>query len=284
MAACGTDVEAAQAKADGFCRQARDQGADIALFPEMYSIGYSPCPAYNYQAAAWRALAQPTDGPFVSHFRALAGELDMAIAATYLEDQGGTMRNTVSVIDRHGEVQLTYAKAHTCEWGREAAVAPGDGFPVCDLDTADGNVRVGAMICFDREFPESARLLMLGGAEVVLTPNACELEQHRIGQFRARAYENAMAVAMANYPPPKANGHSVAFDGACFDEKGASRDTLLVEATESEGVYIAEVDLDRLRTYRENTVWGNAYRRPRLYGELTDEAVYPPFVRPKATH
>jgi predicted amidohydrolase len=42
------------------------------------------------------------------------------------------------------------------------------------------------MICFDREFPESARILMLKGAELILTPNSCPLEENRIGQFRTR--------------------------------------------------------------------------------------------------
>jgi N-carbamoylputrescine amidase len=283
MASCGTDVDAAQAKADGFCRQAKGLGADIALFPEMFSIGYTACPSYNYQAAAWRSLSQPVTGTFVSHFRQLATELDMAITATYLEDQGGSMRNTVSLIDRQGDVRLTYAKVHTCEWAWESTLTPGDDFYVCDLGTARGPVKVGAMICFDREFPESARALMLKGAEVILVPNACGLEQHRIGQFKARAYENMAAVAMTNYPPPRANGHSVAFDGACFGEDGRVRDTLLVEADESEGVFIAEVDLGRLRAYREKSVWANAYRRPRMYGALTDDAVEEPFMRPKAT-
>src|SRR4051794_38026705 len=58
------------------------------------------------------------------------------------------------------------------------------------------------MICYDREFPESARVLMLGGAELILTPNACGLDADRLGQFRARAYENMVGVAMANYATP----------------------------------------------------------------------------------
>ena len=193
------------------------------------------------------------------------------------------MRNSVSFVDRHGEVRLTYAKVHTCEWAWESSLTPGDDFHVCDLDTAAGAVKVGAMICFDREFPESARALMLKGAEVILVPNACGLEQHRIGQFKARAYENMAVVAMTNYSPPRANGHSVAFDGACFSADGEVRDTLLVEADESEGVFVAEVDLGRLRAYREKAVWGNAYRRPRLYAELTDQTVDPPFVRARAS-
>ena len=52
----------------------------------------------------------------------------------------------------------------------EAATWPGDSFQVGDLDTKGGVVKVGAMICFDREQPESARILMLKGAEIILTP------------------------------------------------------------------------------------------------------------------
>ena len=105
------------------------------------------------------------------------------------------------------------------------------------------------MICFDREFPESARILMLKGAELILTPNACELEANRIGQFRARAFENMLGVAMANYAIPQENGHSAAFDGIAFKETG-SRDTCLVQADGHEGIYLAEFDLDMLRAYR----------------------------------
>jgi predicted amidohydrolase len=134
-------------------------------------------------------------------------------------------------------------------------LTPGEIFSVCELDTACGPVKVGAMICFDREFPESARILMLKGAELILTPNACELEANRIGQFRTRAFENMLGVAMANYAIPQENGHSAAFDGIAFKETG-SRDTCLVQADGHEGIYLADLDLDWLRAYRANEVWG----------------------------
>lgn len=188
----------------------------------------------------------------------------------------------VTLIDRHGECVLTYAKVHTCDFDREAALTPGDDFEVCSLDVRGEMVRVGAMICFDREFPESARLLMLKGAEIILTPNACTLDEARVGQFRARAFENMVAVAMANYAAPQANGHSVAYDGVVYDEKGNSLDPLLVEAGEAEGVYLATIDLERLRAYRRREVWGDAYRKPASYGLSTSRQVSPPFIRPDA--
>ena len=228
----------------------------------------------------WQERAVGRDEPFISHHRALAQELEMAIAVTYLEKWEGAPRNSVALIDRRGEIALIYAKVQTCDFDEpEASCTPGDSFPVCELDTEKGVVRVGAMICHDREFPEIARILMLKGAELILTPNSCELEANRIGQFRARAYENMVGVAMTNYAAPRNNGHSVAFDAVACDAAGNSRDTLVVEAGENEGVYIATFDVENIRAYREREVWGNAFRRPHRYGLLTSLEVEEPFVR-----
>jgi predicted amidohydrolase len=255
-------------------------GADIALFPEMWNIGYQFFDASDPKSRDnWKAQAISAESDFIRHFRRLARELNIAIAITYLQQWEKAPRNSVSLIDRHGDIRLTYAKVHPCEFDREAALTPGDEFCVCTLDTENGNVPIGAMICFDREFPESARVLMLRGAEIILTPNACSLERHRLGQFRARAFENMVALAMANYPAPLCNGHSIAVDPIAFGENETSRDTILVEAGEGEGIHIADIDLTALREYRKREVWGNAYRKPRSYDKLISLEVRAPFVR-----
>ncbi len=301
LTACGSDEAANQAKGEDFCRRASAMGADLALFPEMWTVGYKPAGTFDPDYNVWRGpqrwpqgTAQPAAAPqpgsvwegqaiardsaFIAHYQALAKELDMAIAITYLECWPGCPRNSVSIIDRHGEIVLTYAKLHTCDFSiNENALTPGDEFAVCTLDTAGGPVQVGAMICYDREFPESARILMLKGAEIILTPNACDMELHRLGQFRARADENMLGVAMANYAGRRW-GHSVAYDPIAFDKQG-SRDTLVIEAGESEGVYLALFEMDAIREYRRREAWGNAFRRPHRYGAITETEVKEPFVR-----
>lgn len=289
MMGYGSDRDASLAKGEAFCRHARARGADIALFPEMWSIGMTFFdPKQEGAREQWQAQAISRDDLFITHFRNLARELKMAIALTYLERWNGAPRNSVSLIDRHGEIVLTYAKVHTCEFDLECALTPGDGFPVCALETEQGEVRIGFMICYDREFPESARVLMLNGAELILTPNACTLDEHRIDQFKTRAFENMVGVAMTNYAAPQNNGHSVAFDAVAYSageggQDGEARDTLIIEAGEAEDVYLASFDMDSIRAYREREAWGNAYRRPRLYRSLTATEVEPPFVRPDAT-
>lgn len=123
---------------------------------------------------------------------------------------------------------------------------------------------------------------MLKGAELILTPNACPMEINRISQLRARAYENMLGIATVNYPAghPDCNGHSTAFDGIAYKpELPESRDTLLLDAGEEEGIYLADFPMDEIRQYRSREVQGNAYRRPGLYGMLAEEGIQEPFVR-----
>lgn len=261
------------------CRRAKAMGADLCLFPEMWSCGY--CIPEDIDLL--NSMALPMDGPYLSAFQALAKELDLAIAVTLLEQCKPLPRNTLCLIDRHGRTVLTYSKVHTCDFGEEIRLTPGDGFSTAALDIGRDTVQIGAMICYDREFPESARILMLQGAEVILTPNACPMEINRISQLRARAFENMVAVATVNYPlgQPDCNGHSTVFDGIAYrPDVPGSRDTLVLEAGENEGIYLAPIPLDELRAYRKAEVHGNAYRHPAKYRLLTEEAVQEPFLRP----
>jgi predicted amidohydrolase len=288
----GADPELALREGTRRCREAAARDADVVLFPELWQLGYTSWRAEPARRTEWLAHATTVDGPFVSHFRALAPELGVAIVITYLEAWPGGPRNTATLIDRHGDPVLTYAKVHTCDFGMEAALTPGDGFGVADLDTGAGSVRVGLMICYDRAFPESARVLMLGGAELIFTPNACGLDVERLGQLRARAYENMVGVAMANYATPDpsedqshlapldiCNGHSVAFSGVRYDREGNALEHKLVEGGEGEELPIATFDLEALRAYRAYETGGDAYRKPAAYRALVDDAPLPVFAR-----
>lgn len=258
------------------CRKAAAMGADIALFPEMWSCGY------EFDENTVNPLAVSADSGFVNGFGALARELGIAIMITFLEKHIPRPRNSAALFDRHGERKFVYAKVHTCDFGDERLLSHGDEFFVSDLDTKSGSVKVGAMICYDREFPESARILMLKGAEIVLVPNACPMEINRLSQLRGRAYENMMGIATCNYPEPKpdCNGHSSAFDGVAYlPELSGSRDTCIFEAGEEPGIYITEFDIDMIRSYREHEVHGNAYRRPELYKQLISLEKQFPFIR-----
>ncbi|MEX2205255.1 MAG: carbon-nitrogen hydrolase family protein [Myxococcota bacterium] len=258
LVACGRDRAANLAKGERHCREAAARGAELALFPELWSAGYQPFDDSD---------ALEPDSAFVRHLSALARELGLAIALTFLERTARGPRNALALFDRHGVEVLRYAKVHLCPWGPpDSDCVPGDAFPVCPLDTRAGPVQVGAMICFDREFPEAAKLLSLNGAELIVTPNSCKLNERgtvladlRLAQFRARAFENLVAVAMANYAAPQHDGHSAAY----YPDGGT-----IVVGDEREGIVMAELDLARLRAFRSQEAGRDAARRPELYGPI----------------
>ena len=257
------------------CMKARRLGADIALFPEMWNDGY----ALPQDPVELGKLAVDADGEFVGAFGKLARDLGMAIGITFLEKHEPKPLNSMILFDMYGRPVLHYSKVHTCDFDLEKVLSAGDGFRVAELETRRGAVKVGAMICFDREFPESARILMLKGAEVILAPNACPMEINRLSALRTRAYENMLAIATCNYPKghPDCNGHSTVFDGvAWLQEEPGVRDMCVFEAPAEEGVYMAEIDLDMLRRYREHEVMGGRFRRPDRYGILTDSGAENP--------
>ena len=269
LVGCGYDREASLGRGGAACRAAADAGADLALFPELWSTGYA---FIDGDLTRWRAQAIAREDPWVLAYSRLAAELRMAIAVTYLESSPNGPRNVVALFDRAGREALTYAKVHTCSFDLpEQALAPGTEFPVARLEARAGPVAVGAMICFDREFPEAARLLALGGAELILVPNACELEANRLGQVRTRAFENMVAVAVANYAAPQENGHSTVVDPIAFNTDGVTRETRVFEAGEAEDVCVIRLDLGALREWRRREVWGSACRRPETYGALVED-------------
>ena len=244
-------------------------GADIALMPEMWNIGYSALfPGYNstdeQPIRDWLQLSVDRSSPYVAHFQALAVELNLAIGVTYLEkNANGSLppKNSITLIDRFGQQSLHYSKVHTCDFtALEGLTYPGDGFYVSNLTTAMNiTLRVGAMICYDREQPESARILMLEGAELILIPNACYFDPIRLAQLQVRAFENALVTAMANYPAPLYNGWSSGYD---------VNGHLLNTTNDQAGIVMITFNVTRAREYRATTIFGDAFRRPLRYSEL----------------
>eukprot|EP00658_Telonema_sp_P-2_P029496 TRINITY_DN22436_c0_g1_i1.p1 TRINITY_DN22436_c0_g1~~TRINITY_DN22436_c0_g1_i1.p1 ORF type:complete len:653 (+),score=107.43 TRINITY_DN22436_c0_g1_i1:52-2010(+) len=269
-------VPAHQAKGEAFCRQAKAQGADVVVFPEMWSVGYGanfPSAKVGLNSSTstplyeWLQHAQPVDGGYVTHFRALARELGMAIAATFLHasQDGSPPRNSVAMIDRFGEILYVYSKIHTAYWSDvEVLTSSGRSTFAAVLNTAAGNVTVGSMICADREHPETARMCMLQGTELLLAPTACWFppSQTVMNEFATRAMENVMAAATANYAHDDTmglNGNSAGIDhtGQPVAPMGDSE----------EGVVLTEFDIGALRALRRSKR-GVAMTKPTLHPEL----------------
>lgn len=269
-----------------FIKQAYKMGADIVLFPEMWSNGYAApfegafdTPFHiNFQKERdnWLNNAISLDSLYIQSLQNAAKKFQIGVVATYLSKTSSKPQNTAILIDRNGTIILEYAKVHTCDFSLEALLQNGTEFKVCEFD----GIKLGIMICYDREFPESARILMLKGAEIILTPNACDMNPARIHQLSTRAFENMVGIAMANYPET-GWGQSCAFSPIVFDENGYTENTLIMADDQSEQILMVEFDMDKIRKYRKEETWGNAYRKPKTYSDLLSEKVEEPFIRIK---
>lgn len=239
------------------CRKAKDLGADLVLFPETWNIGYAFCPPDK--KAEWEAEAIDQQSEFFQSHVRLAKEQEINIGITYLEIYSPKPRNTVSIISSRGQVVLNYSKVFLCNFGQEELqrekykiddigtdynCSPGNAFNVCELANEQGSVKVGTMICADREFPEAATALMRNGAELIIVPNSCNWDDIRDCQLKTRAFESLVGVAMANYPKPKNNGQSTAYSPLAF-----KNDSLIIKAKEEEGIFLATFDMDKIREF-----------------------------------
>jgi predicted amidohydrolase len=277
IAPFGVDQDKNLEKGIRYCREAKKRGADLVVFPELWNIGSASCPLEAAGRQAWEAFAIDHDSRFFREFVALARELDLNIALSYLERHVPKPRNTVSVINRRGEVTLDYSKRFICNFGQQELLRsnpnlddvvigcdfncdPGDASDVCTLAGKEGEVLVGAMICADREFPEPATDLVMKGAEIIVVPNSCTWDRIRSRMLEARAFENLLAIGMANYPAPLTNGHSQAWTGVAW-AGGVPAATLLVEAGEEEDIVLAEVDVSAIRDFRQEESWRMQHRK-----------------------
>ena len=125
------------------CIEAKEKGADIALFPEMWSDGYE----LPQDEAELKSLAIRKDSDFINEFRTLASELKMAIGITFLEEHDPAPLNSVVFFDMTGKEILHYSKVQICAFADEKVLSGGDDFYTAELDFGRGTIKIGSMIC-----------------------------------------------------------------------------------------------------------------------------------------
>lgn len=242
-------------------------GADILLLPECFITGYK-LPIENKDALA-------DDSEYIIALCLAAQRLHMGVVATTFTQGRIKPQNSAFVIDKNGKILLKYSKVHTCDFSDEDCLESGEEFKVCDFH----GIKIGIMICYDREYPESARVLMLKGAEIILVPNDCGSMKPRVQALSTRAYENMAGIAMAN-PNGENCGNSCAFSPICWDSQEMCVDNTIFLADEmTEGLYYADFDMEKLRFYREHEMMGNTFRKVKAYGDLLSSGIEYPFIR-----
>jgi predicted amidohydrolase len=187
------------AKAEAYVEQAAcEHKADLVVVPEFFNIPY----VFQWRDYAHIDRAERDDGPSISLMRRLASGLGVAVVATIFEEEAaGLCYDSAIFISRDGAIIGKYRKTHP------AAVRSlekiyfryGSHFPVFRL----GAWRVGAIICYDMFFPETARCVAVNGAELILAPFAAPPVNAWRPMMRTRAFENGAYVAPCNKVGPE---------------------------------------------------------------------------------
>jgi len=194
------DKEANSEKIERMVRGAAEQGARLVVTPEGVLEGYVVNEVIGEQDSAkkqtltrrFHELAEPIDGPYIKRFRRLSDELNIHLVLGFLEVDGDRFYNTAALLGPAGELVGMYRKTHFAQ-GYDVnppGYTPGKDYPVFDI----GSMNVGMMICFDRTLPEPARLLALGGADLIVCPAYGGYGELNRWRMRVRANENDVPV------------------------------------------------------------------------------------------
>jgi N-carbamoylputrescine amidase len=266
------DKEDNVSKAERLVREASSNGAQIILLPELFE-GLYFCKDINKKYFSWASPRE--NNKLIEHFSLLAKELHVVILVSYFEKSEESYFNSLVVIDADGSVMDNYRKTHIPDgpgYEEKFYFKPGNsGFKV--YDTAYGSI--GAAICWDQWFCETARALTLMGAEIIFYPTAIGSEpeigldskEHWQRVQMGHAATNTVPVVVANRIGEEAGEScSLTFYGSSFitDYAGSK----ISEASrDKEEIIYAEFDLEENQKQRD--YWGLLKdRRPDMYKNI----------------
>ena len=254
-----------------FIESAGKAGVQILCLQEVFN---SPYFCAEQKTKWYDATEKIPDGPTIKLFQEIARKFGMVcIVPIYEVEITGVYYNAAAVIDADGKYLGKYRKSHIPQvqpgFWEKYYFKPGNlGYPCFDTAFA----RIGVYICYDRHFPEGARALGLGGAEIVFNPSATvaglseylwKLEQP------AHAVANGYFVGAVNRVGKEAPWNIGDFYGQSYfcDPRGQM---LTVGSRDQDELVVADLDLDLIKEVR-NTWQFFRDRRPETYGSLVKE-------------
>ena len=181
-------------KLESAAREASRKGVELALAPEGFLEGYVANVQANPGVTKERyfGVGESLDGVLMNRVRSLAQELKIYLGTGFAERRDEKMWNSFVVFSPEGGVVLHYSKSHNAD--DEPFNTTGTEFPVAQ--TPHG--RWGALICYDRQLPETARILAIKGAQLILVPAWGSYSEMNDAMMRTRAFENGVYVVFAH--------------------------------------------------------------------------------------
>lgn len=238
-------------------------GAQLACFAELaFEWFYPQVPA----GAAARQRAEPVDGPTVTAFRRKARELGIVTVINFYERDGAGTYDSSPVIDADGTLLGVTRMIHITDYPcfhEQGYYTPGDkGAPV--YKTRVG--AVGVAICYDRHFPEYMRALAVGGADLVIVPQAGAVDEWPEGlyeaEMRVAAFQNGYFTALANRVGRE---ETLDFAGESF-VCGPDGEVLARAPKSADAILYADIDLAATAASNARRLFMK-HRRPQLYAD-----------------
>ncbi len=250
--------------------EAGARGVQILCLQEIFNGPYF-CPS---QDRRWYDAAESVPGPTTERLAAIAKQYNMAmVVPVYERAMPGVYYNTAAVLDHDGTYLGKYRKIHipqTSGFWEKYFFKPGNlGYPVFKLSSG---VTIGVYICYDRHFPEGARLLGLNGAEIVFNPSAtvAGLSQYlwKLEQ-PAHAVANGYYMGCINRVGTEAPWNIGKFYGTSYfvDPRGSF---VQVASEDKDELVVAELDLQVIEEVRRTWQFYRD-RRPETYGDMTEQ-------------
>lgn len=188
------DKQANLARIERNTREAAAHGAQVVVTPEGFLEGYvaniKKQPALTRERYA--SIGETLDGPLLTKLKHLARELKIYLIVCFAERRGESMFNSLAIFSPQGELAMSYHKAHNDD--DEPFNTTGADFPV--VETPFG--RWGTLICYDRQLPETSRILAIKGAQLLIVPAWGSAGDMNDAMMRTRAFENSVWVAFVH--------------------------------------------------------------------------------------
>lgn len=251
------DTSAALQRLEHYASLAAEDASQLLLVPEASVTGY------NIPEATMHSVALESEGDFSNRIKAICQQHHIAIAYGFAERDANHFYNCVQLINRHGEIAGKYRKTHL--WGNldKTLFSPGESLH-CAADNCLAEIEgftIGMLICYDVEFPESARKLALRGADLLLVPTGLMQPWREVADqvVPVRAYENQLFIAYANYCGSEGD---ITYEGRSCIVGPDGKD--LARADQSAQLITATLNRKDLHRQREVLPY-HRDRRPELY-------------------
>ena len=266
------DIDANIAHVSALVREAAAKGAQVILPPELFEGEYF-CRVEDEALFATARLVGTHKA--VLAMQSLAAELAVYIPTSFFEADGPHHYNSLAMIGPDGGVMGVYRKSHIPDgpgYEEKFYFRPGNtGFKVWPGPSAT----IGVGVCWDQWYPETARAMMLMGAEILFYPTAIGSEPHDAELDTSRLWRRAMiGHAVSNVVPVVAANRIGTEQGQHFyghsfiaDERG---DIIAEFGAGETGVLTATLNLDRVKRHRAAFGFFRD-RRPDLYGRLVED-------------